>query len=171
MSRQAVHFTYWLHSDHGTDPDRHGYVGVTRHLLRRIYWHFHRGLPAFKVEILLRGTKEQCLALEKKLRPTSNIGWNKNIGGTHPGSVGKGKPKTPEHRAKMKAAALKRYQDPDQHELTSVFVKKGLPKNHSKGKNNPRYGKKMSEASKAKMRATIAASGGRSGDRNPNYKG
>jgi len=173
MSNKRAWFVYWLHENHHKNPRKKGYVGATCSLARRIARHsLIDTFPAFKVKILLRGSQEECHALEKELRPDQSIGWNKRAGGpTYIGERGKGKPKSPEHREKMRQAALRRYQDPKEHAKTSRAVKKGLPKNHSEGENNSRYGKKMSEASKAKMRATIAASGGRSGDRNPNYKG
>jgi hypothetical protein len=154
--RKHCWFVYWLYSDHGTDPERHGYVGVTSSLFRRIWFHHCRDFPAFKVKILLRSTQEQCHAMERRLRPYENIGWNKRAGGpTYIGERGRSNPKSPEHRAKIREAALQRYENPKQHELTSVSVKKGLPKNHSKGANNPMFGRKMSEETKQKIRDKI----------------
>src|SRR5262245_43180923 len=86
-------FVYWLYDHHvisrspknKPSPKRHGYVGCTsthQHMLRTMNRLGHR--TCFTA-ILFRGTQEECLAFEKKLRPFPNIGWNKGIGGTPDG--------------------------------------------------------------------------------------
>jgi hypothetical protein len=163
-------FVYWLYSDHGTNPRLHGYVGVTCSLFRRIWHHHNRGLPAFKVKILLRGTQDQCLELEKRLRPTQDIGWNTRAGGpTYQGNGksqiidisdtrerGANKPKSAETRAKMRASALARYADPAERSKTQKAVKKAFENIDRSGKNNSRFGKHCSEETKQRMRDTIA---------------
>jgi hypothetical protein len=103
------------------------------------------------------------------MRPTAGIGWNKLPGGQF-GHAGKGIPKPPEQREKMRQAALTRYADPAEHKRTSKAVKRGLKNVDRSGPNNPRYGKPVSEETKQKMRDRIVERGGVAGRKNPNYR-
>jgi NUMOD3 motif len=83
--------------------------------------------------------------------------------------VGKGIPKSPEHRENMRQAALRRYADPTERERTSKAVKRGLAHIDRSGKNNSRFGKHCSEETKEKLRRRIAERN-ISGSNNPNFK-
>jgi hypothetical protein len=165
---------YWLFDDSCRDQRRHGCVGATKttRLFARLNQHQHSPrLPKpFRYKILFRGSRKEALAREAKLRPRPYIGWNIGVGGFANGKGLKGLPKSPEQRAKMRAAALRRYTDPAEHARTSKTVKRGLKGIDRSGANNPNFGKQMSEAAKQKMRDSIATGGGRLGTDNPNYR-
>ena len=83
-----------------------GYIGITNNIKRRFSnhkfrapnEHFRNAIKKYKNEIIwndiiLIGTKEYCLNIEFKLRPSENIGWNQAIGGNKlPNNNLKGKP-------------------------------------------------------------------------------
>jgi hypothetical protein len=165
---------YWLYDDSCITPRADGYIGVTNNPTKNV-WRYRQskkfGDKIFKMKIIYWGTKDECLSVDNELRPHAGIGWNAGAGGFHDGTGVRGVPKSPEHRAKQRAAALRRYQDPAEHQRTSEAVKQGLSKNHSKGVSNPMFGRTMSEETKQKIRNAIDERGGISGSNNPNYRG
>jgi NUMOD3 motif len=173
MGKMRGWVVYWLFDDRCRSKRTHGYVGaVARYRLSpRMWQHRQSGRWSdFRVEIIFTGSKRGALALERELRPRPGIGWNIGVGGFADGGGLKGIPKSPEQRAKMRAAALKRYRDPAESERTSRAVKKGLKGIDRTGSNNPSFGKPMSEAAKRKVRKRIAERGGLLGKNNPNYR-
>ena len=75
---------YWLHFDKDYDIHTTGYVGVTNHFQRRLISHKHRFKNLWNEIIVTKIAElpiEDCFDLEKKLRPTRNIGWNLSSGG------------------------------------------------------------------------------------------
>lgn len=75
---------YWLRLPEHTDMWSQGYVGVTAHIENRIRSHKHRFKAMWDKIVfqkLVMADKNYCYDLEKKLRPASNIGWNKSEGG------------------------------------------------------------------------------------------
>jgi group I intron endonuclease len=95
----AVCNVYWIHQPEHTDIFSQGYVGVTGNFTSRMKNH-ERGSqnPHFKnavnkygwdnlvKEVVVIAEKDYCLALETKLRPTNEIGWNLVKGGGIPPS-------------------------------------------------------------------------------------
>lgn len=184
---------YWLFDDRCVCVWRHGYVGISTEADARLKRHRLRagtrksavGVPAiFNHKILFTGTVDGCVALEEKLRPHKNIGWNRAIGGREPwlnykhddemraklstiASNRKRKPHSPETRAKMKAAALLRYTDPSQYAATVAHLK-SLTFDRS-GAANGHFGKPHSEEAKRKIRDGVEARGGVLGSRNPHF--
>jgi hypothetical protein len=79
----ARHIVYWLYDDTCKVRHRDGYVGITCHLARRIKEHRWTGRfpEGFKVMILYEGTRDECLAFEKRYRPQPATGWNLCVGG------------------------------------------------------------------------------------------
>lgn len=88
------HSVYWIHHPTHTDIFSQGYVGVSKHYKRRLYEHFAVGRnPHFKYAInkygwdtlikkqILIADEDYCLDIERKLRPTDDIGWNIATGG------------------------------------------------------------------------------------------
>lgn len=76
------HKVYHIH--YATNPDlMQGYIGVTSDLKQRIRSHRASGMlrDGDSVTILYKGTREDCYALESKLRPSNGIGRNKSYGG------------------------------------------------------------------------------------------
>jgi hypothetical protein len=118
---------------------------------------------------LFEGTIKQCLQFEQSMRSTAGIGWNKYPGG-RAGYAGKGIPKSPEHREKIRLAALARYSKPGEKERTAKAVKRGLQNIDRTGANNPNFGKHQSEETKQKVRDRIVERGGVNGENNPNYR-
>lgn len=77
---------YWLHLPEETDVLTQGYVGVASDLAKRLRSHKHRFKTMWDqiiVKQLLVSTKEYCLFIEQKLRPSRKIGWNKSSGGSN----------------------------------------------------------------------------------------
>lgn len=97
---------YWIHLpdgcvEHGvephTDPFTQGYIGVSVHGAQKRFknhkWHAARGSKlvihsairkygdALVVKVLLQGSPDYCLSIEKTLRPAENIAWNLGAGG------------------------------------------------------------------------------------------
>ena len=93
-----IAYLYWLHLDCHIDPYTQGYIGYTESIHTRLNTHCSE-LRRFKhcnkvlqeayicnvghlfKSVIFKGTKQDCLALEYKLRPTFNIGWNIDAGG------------------------------------------------------------------------------------------
>jgi|SRR5215475_2234956 len=196
MPASEFGYVYWLFDEHCIDVERDGYVGACKRLDVRLRAHQRYfgtykgavGVPSdFKCKILFTGPIADCRALELKLRPSRNIGWNREFGGKQ-SALGhkhgkafrklqaaaaserfRGAPKSLEHRAKQSAAALRRYADPAEHLRTSKAVKRGIKNRDQSGANNPMFGRQMSEATKEKIRAKIKERG-ISGPTNPNYR-
>lgn len=159
---------YWLFDDHCICLWRHGYIGVTINLTRRLAGH-RRGngrgtklLPEnFQFEILFTGTSAQCFELEQHLRPVPMIGWNRARGGPRaPDEILKGIPKSLEHKARIAAASKLRWSDLAARKIQSATVKKSLASIDRSGANNTNFGKATSEAAKQKMRDKIIERGG-----------
>jgi hypothetical protein len=85
LSPQTECVVYWLFDDKCVCPWKHGYVGITIYPRKRITQHRVDGrLPAnFQSLVLFRGSIDECLALEERLRPYPFIGWNRSHGGGH----------------------------------------------------------------------------------------
>jgi hypothetical protein len=85
MNRPNNHKVYWLHLPMHTDPGTEGQIGVARYLQSRIGQHRRKPNskvpPDFLITVLYQGTAEECFALERRLRPSANIGWNCIPGG------------------------------------------------------------------------------------------
>lgn len=88
---------YWIHKPEHTDILTEGYVGITnKQVSKRWYKHkldakedgslpVHRAINKYDdiiFEVILAAdNREYCQDIEKKLRPTINIGWNVAQGG------------------------------------------------------------------------------------------
>lgn len=152
---------YWLFDEKCTNPHQHGLIGATGRLWQRMFQHRENKsgrLPEnFRVEILLRATKSECLAYEAELRPQPGIGWNVGIGGFANGRGLRGIAKTEEHRAKQRAAALARYADPTERARTAEAVRKAFEGGDFRRKSK---GHSQTEATKQKIRDRIIERGG-----------
>jgi predicted GIY-YIG superfamily endonuclease len=100
---------------------RMGYIGVSIDVERR--WKEHnrddftvgreirkQGWTFDILKIIYEGTKQECYDLERRLRPTKNIGLNEASGGE--GGIGrsmKGIPKTKEHRKALSESRMGRF--------------------------------------------------------------
>jgi hypothetical protein len=95
---------YWLYDERCVCPCRHGYVGISLNVERRVRTHRKR-FPDCEWKVLFEGTKFDCVRVEYQLRPTFDIGWNRARGGNkgNPGTGAGlyGKPKSAEHRASI----------------------------------------------------------------------
>lgn len=76
------HKVYHIHVV-GNDDVMQGYIGVTGDFTARMRSHKHTGMLNSErcVTVLAQGSKEECYAIEYKLRPQDGIGWNKGKGG------------------------------------------------------------------------------------------
>jgi hypothetical protein len=75
---------YWLRLPEHTDMFTEGYIGVAADMKNRLRSHKHRLKNIWDkiiVQQLVVSTKEYCFELEKQLRPSRKIGWNKSCGG------------------------------------------------------------------------------------------
>jgi len=89
-------YLYWVHLPEHTDIFSQGYVGVTENCKNRFRSHkfkFKEFAQFLISEVILIADNSYCYLIEKKLRPSKNIGWNKSIGGYRNNSmVGKQNP-------------------------------------------------------------------------------
>ena len=88
---------YWIHKPEHTDIFTEGYVGITNKQVSKRWYHHkldarqdgslpvHRAINKYNdiifEVILATDHREYCQEIEKKLRPTINIGWNVAQGG------------------------------------------------------------------------------------------
>jgi group I intron endonuclease len=148
-----------------------GYIGVSKNAEKRFAQHLKRpqnrhlkfvikkyGWENLNKSILLYADKSYCLEIEKKLRPTDQIGWNLVAGGGHPPvltgpqpklrgrpSWNKGKKLSAETRAKLSAATKKQMSDPE-HRLLLSKLKLGKPSPAKGRKHTPDTIEKMRQA-------------------------
>lgn len=120
---------YWFRKATDTDMMTQGYVGITKNFHTRMRQHRTR-LNILMLEtdidiiseVIAFGTKNECLALEKKYRPKRNIGWNQESGGggvkhgNHVGSIKGRKPSKGalllgENRSESQKAASKAHSE------------------------------------------------------------
>jgi hypothetical protein len=73
---------YWAFDATCSDPADSGYIGVTEDRHARLSQLRKRLSSDARMLILFKGTREECLDLERRLRPRKSMGWNKAIGGT-----------------------------------------------------------------------------------------
>jgi hypothetical protein len=178
MAKTAEWTVYWLYDSRCFCYFRHGYVGISKNIRRRLIRHRYSAkhghndrLPeTFECKILFRGSYRECLMLEFSLRPRPCVGWNLGIGGCADGSMLAGVPQTAKHRERIRAAALARYAKPGEKERASEIGKAAFKAIDRAGANNAMYGRKQSETTKQKIRDRIAEHGGRAGKRNGNYR-
>jgi hypothetical protein len=79
-------YVYWVYDlGCGSEIDS-GYVGITEDPDARLLRLRSAGtVPRHaKMKVLFQGKRQDCLALEKTLRPSSGIGWNRAVGGVAP---------------------------------------------------------------------------------------
>jgi hypothetical protein len=107
---------YWIHAVSHTDIFSQGYVGVSKNPELRWSQHFKRtgnrhlkhaiakhGWDNLVKKVVVIGDQNYCLDIEKKLRPTVEIGWNLVDGGGKPpeNKWNKGKKLSAEHCKKL----------------------------------------------------------------------
>lgn len=77
-------YVYWLHLPEHKDFLTEGYIGAASDIAARLRSHKHRFKAIWDkvvVELLVESAIDYCFALEAKLRPNRNIGWNISAGG------------------------------------------------------------------------------------------
>lgn len=119
-------FVYWIkHKDH-KDMFSEGYIGFTSKTVQSrnkehnisaksgSFYPVHRAIRKYGdsivVETLIEGDSDYCLDMERKLRPTPNIGWNISIGG---GAPMLGRLHTEENKEKLRKANLGKVMSPE----------------------------------------------------------
>ena len=110
-----IYYLYWIRKKDFKNILTEGYVGVSKNIDKRFKEHLYKmknNIHENKLlqrnfnkhelifEKILCGNKEYCFYIENKLRPSKNIGWNNNIGGTSPPSC-EGKILTENHKLKI----------------------------------------------------------------------
>jgi hypothetical protein len=97
---------YWLFDAQCVCVGRHGYVGITTGLKKRLERHRrNKSFPTFDWKILFRGPSFECRRFEYQLRPVPSIGWNIGAGG---GQARLGHKSTATARRNMSDAGKKR---------------------------------------------------------------
>jgi hypothetical protein len=151
---------YWLFDETCVCPQRHGYIGISNNLKRRL-WRHRRSerFPEFNVMIIGKGAVDECRKIEWALRPQINIGWNIATGGfssAHMSTAIANKKKSDALKARWR-------NDPDfrRRVSDSQFGKydRGGAKNH-------RFGKALSEG----VRQNISQARAGKGIGNQNWK-
>jgi len=185
---------YWIRCADHTDMTSQGYIGVSSRFDRRMWEHYNlEGNRHLKFAIqkygwdnlvktqILIADEDYCLDIERKLRPTDDIGWNCTTGGGKPpisrwnlGTKGltvawnKGLPWSDEFKENISVKVSKLWENPEYREHMSKAHKgqtsamKG--KKHSpeslKKMSQTKLGKKQSQESidkrAAKLRGSIA---------------
>tara|TARA_R110000822_G_scaffold53254_7_gene137451 strand:+ start:898 stop:1587 length:690 start_codon:yes stop_codon:yes gene_type:complete len=149
---------YWIRCQNHNDMTSQGYIGVSNNAGKRFLDHKRsKQNPHLAYAIqkygwdnliksqILVSTQEYCLNIERKLRPTNNIGWNIVLGGgLPPNSKGKklnrtappwnkGKTYSAETRKKISDAVTLAMQNPARREknrqtfLGKPGLRKGIP--------------------------------------------
>jgi hypothetical protein len=72
---------YWPYNSSCSDPVDSGWIGVTEDRYARVSQLRSKCGCDVQTLILFEGTREECLDLERRLRPCKGIGWNKAVGG------------------------------------------------------------------------------------------
>jgi len=120
---------YWLYDARCVCPWRHGYIGITVRLPGRLKQHAKRRRN-FEWKILFEGTLHECRALEYRMRPKANVGWNDHIGGGKQ-NLGRGgwkhPPRSAESRALVSATLRGHVRTPESRAKQSSKTK-GRPK-------------------------------------------
>jgi len=90
---------YWIREQSHTDMMTQGYIGVSGNVKQRFASHKNmekgtnahlrhaiqkHGWDNMVKSVLLMAGKDYCLDIERKLRPTDQIGWNLTAGGGYP---------------------------------------------------------------------------------------
>ena len=147
MTRTCV--VYWLRDAQCSCPWRHGYIGISVNLTNRLRQHRRADFPSFVATVLFRGTQVECLALECKLRPTANIGWNRGSGGA---GCPVGSLRSAETKRRMSEAAKLRYSNPEERARMSN-VQKGRKITWGAKIAAGKLGSKLSDVTRGKMSA------------------
>ena len=139
---------YWIrHPDH-TDMFTQGYIGITNNT--KVRWNAHRKKPSnlhieravkkygwdnLVKEVILIADKSYCLAVETKLRPANQIGWNVvSGGGNPPSSLGKTFIRSEEYCKKQSAAKMGHRHTPEIEALILPnLLVQGIPTRFVKG--------------------------------------
>ena len=118
---------YWIHHPEHTDMFTQGYIGITNDTKTR--WNDHNKRPSnlhieraikkygwdsMVKEVVLIANRAYCLAIELKLRPKNNIGWNVVLGGGNPpSSLGKTFIRSDEYKAQMSISKMGQKHTPE----------------------------------------------------------
>lgn len=145
---------YWIRNSECKDVKIDGYIGVSQNPERRFKQHLKKNERIPKdawVEILFEGTRIECFALEEKLRPLKNTGWNRAVGGAQ--GFKKGFTHSGITREKLKAAwtpERKKIAAKKKAEQNRQLIGQKRPKQSDaiRGSKNPMYGKTHSPESK-----------------------
>ena len=139
---------YWIrHPDH-TDMFTQGYIGISSNVKQRWESHsknssnLHIGRAVKKYgwdnlikQVVLIADKAYCLAVETKLRPANQIGWNVvGGGGNPPSSLGKTFIRSEEYCKKQSAAKTGHRHTPEvEAHVTKNLLIHGVPTRFVKG--------------------------------------
>lgn len=150
---------YWIAHKSHTDMFSQGYIGVSNNHTKRWYahsWktenvHFFNAIKKYGWDnldrkIILIAEDDYCLDIEKKLRPSKNIGWNIAVGGGKPpSSLGKKfGPMSDETRAKVSASKKGFKHTPEtEAKVTQNLIIHGAPTRFKKGQPSWNKGKPM----------------------------
>lgn len=153
----SICYVYWLHRPCQIDMLTEGYIGITNKPNLRLQQHLkaakstksnHRLYNSlnkytdFIMEILVISSREQCLALENKLRPLPGIGLNTTAGG----SITNLRDVSNSTKEKLSKAAKQAYQaNPD--------LVKRCGKSNTGRVLTQEHRRKISESCKSKQRA------------------
>ena len=161
---------YWIRCADHTDMTSQGYIGVSGRFDRRMWEHYNlEGNRHLKFAIkkygwdnlvktqILIADEDYCLDIERKLRPTDDIGWNCTTGCGKPpinrwnlgtkglcGAWNKGKKSSLETRKKISDSVKLQMQNPRRLEMNRK-ARLGMPSPMKGKKHSPETLKKMSE--------------------------
>jgi hypothetical protein len=150
---------YWIAHKSHTDMFSQGYIGVSNNHTKRWYthsWktenvHFFNAIKKYgwdnlDKKIVLIAEDGYCLDIEKKLRPSKNIGWNIAMGGGKPPSATGKKfgPMSEATKAKVSASKKGFKHTPEtEAKVTQNLIIHGAPTRFKKGQPAWNKGKPM----------------------------
>jgi hypothetical protein len=150
---------YWLHDARCVDPERDGYVGLTCNIRARMQQHARGGrFPTFSYMILFAGSRVECSAEEKRLRPNPGMGWNSFSGGYG------GRQPSKATKARMSAASKARMSsDEARSKISAALVGRIHSEDHRAKIGDANKRRVVSEATRSKMSARMKGNTQRAG--------
>ena len=150
-------YVYWIFENETDNIYKHGYVGVTNNIKRRIFTeHFDR-FEGCHWMVIFTGNMDQAFKLERLLRPVPNIGLNKATGGIQFGTYSPmtGRHHSPETIEKIRSSNMGKRKgcvSPMKGKTHSDEVKERLRISSSQRKHRPESKAKVSEALRKTVR-------------------
>jgi predicted GIY-YIG superfamily endonuclease len=138
-------YVYWLFDETCSTVNCSGYVGVTATLKNRFKSHKKRFGDHISIAPLFEGTREECFFIERGLRPSPGMGWNRAVGGSQGWSHGFSHSKKTKDKLKKAWTEERKLEASRRRKELNKSLrgqKRSLQSKKMQGSNNPMYGTK-----------------------------